>query len=140
MNFLLRKVSPMETVRRQRSVYGKDAIDAQLGTGTVDSRAVKRALATGLASADQRQRQQRPKKKVDELTRDDCSITRGRNRDWKTGGYGHHQRLGYRKVCARWAPKILTVEHKTARKNTCAELLQHSEKDGDVYVRNNNQL
>jgi hypothetical protein len=26
---------------------------------------------------------------------------------------------GYRKLCARWAPKILTVEYKTARKNTC---------------------
>ena len=34
---------------------------------------------------------------------------------------------------------MLTVEHQTARKNNCAELLQHSEKDGDVYVRNNNQ-
>jgi hypothetical protein len=46
---------------------------------------------------------------------------------------------GYRKFCAKWAPKILTVEYKTAGKNTCAEFLQHNEKDGDVYVRNNNQ-
>jgi hypothetical protein len=58
----------------------------------------------------------------------------------KNGDYGHHQRLGYRNVCARLAPKILIKEHKTARKNTCAELLQHTEKDEDVYVRNNNQL
>jgi hypothetical protein len=45
--------SPMEIERRQRSVYGMDAIDAQLNTGPVVSRAVKRALATGLALADQ---------------------------------------------------------------------------------------
>jgi hypothetical protein len=135
--FLVAKgYSPMEIERRQRSAYGKDAIDAQLDTGPVVSRAVKRALATGLASAATTE----TKHKVDELTRDDCSITRGPNMDWKTGDYGHHQRLGYRKVCARWVPKILTEEHKTARKNTCAELLQHSENDGDVSVRNNNQL
>jgi hypothetical protein len=47
--------------------------------------------------------------------------------------------LGYRKVCATWAPKILIVDT-TLRERTqhCAELLQHSEEDGDVYVRNNN--
>jgi len=51
----------MENERRQRSVYGKDAIDAQVDTRPVVSRAVKRALATGLASADQRQGHRGPK-------------------------------------------------------------------------------
>jgi hypothetical protein len=36
--------------------------------------------------------------------------------------------LGYRKVCARWVPKMLTVEHKRARKNICAEILQRSDR------------
>jgi hypothetical protein len=63
--FLIAKgYSPMENERRQRSVYGMDAIDAQLDTGPVVSKAVKRALATGLASADHWQRQRRPKTRL----------------------------------------------------------------------------
>jgi hypothetical protein len=42
--------------------------------------------------------------------------------------------LGYRKVCTTWVPKMLSVEHKTARKNVCAELLQCNEKDGDAFL------
>jgi hypothetical protein len=38
--------------------------------------------------------------------------------------------LDYRNVCASWVPKMLTVEHKTARTNVCAELLQRNGKDG----------
>jgi hypothetical protein len=30
--------------------------------------------------------------------------------------------------------KILTVEHKTARKNICAELLQRSDKEGNAFL------
>jgi hypothetical protein len=45
--------------RRQRCVYGKDAIDALTGTQPVVSRAVQRGQATGLVAAakigDQRQ-------------------------------------------------------------------------------------
>jgi hypothetical protein len=38
------------------------------------------------------------------------------------------------KVCARWVLKMLTTEHKTAKKNIYAELLHHSEKDGDAFM------
>jgi hypothetical protein len=31
--------------------------------------------------------------------------------------------LGYRKVCATWVPKMLTVKYKTAPNNICAKLL-----------------
>jgi hypothetical protein len=52
--FLIAKgYSPMEIERRQRSVYNKDAIDAQLDTGSVASRAVKREMVTVLTSVDQ---------------------------------------------------------------------------------------
>jgi hypothetical protein len=45
--------------------------------------------------------------------------------------------LGYRKFWARQASKMLTVEHKTTQGNICAEHLQHSEKDGDAFLKNN---
>ncbi|GFR71357.1 histone-lysine n-methyltransferase setmar-like protein [Elysia marginata] len=35
--------------------------------------------------------------------------------------------LGYRKVSARWAPRMLTDEMKMQRKTTCAKLLKHYE-------------
>jgi len=40
--------------------------------------------------------------------------------------------FGYRNVCARWVPKILTVEHKPARKKKI--FFQPSEEDGIVLV------
>ena len=42
---------------------------------------------------------------------------------------------GYTQVCARWVPKMRTFEHKTARKNICAELLQCSERDGEALCQ-----
>jgi hypothetical protein len=41
---------------------------------------------------------------------------------------------GYRNVCTKWVSKIFTVEHKRARKNICAEVLQRNETDGDVFL------
>jgi hypothetical protein len=32
--------------------------------------------------------------------------------------------LTFRKVCAKWVPKMLTVEHKVVSENTCMEHLQ----------------
>lgn len=40
----------------------------------------------------------------------------------------------YRKVCAVWVPKMLTAEHKTARTNVCAGLLQRTMKEGDPFL------
>ena len=42
--------------------------------------------------------------------------------------------LDYRKVCATWVSTVLTVEHKTARTNACAELLQRTVKEGDPFL------
>jgi hypothetical protein len=41
--------------------------------------------------------------------------------------------LGYRKVYAKWVPKILTLGHKTAPKKI-SEILQRSEEDGHAFV------
>jgi hypothetical protein len=42
--------------------------------------------------------------------------------------------VGYRKVCARWVPKMLIVEHKPARKNICGELFQPNEEYGIDFL------
>jgi len=72
------------------------------------------------------------KDKVDVLIQDDCHIT---CELFTTAGIGKPagiaiiRELGYRKVCSRWVLKMLTIEHTSVQKNTCAEFLQHSEKD-----------
>jgi len=53
--------------------------------------------------------------------------------DRKIGGYGRHRKHGYRKVCARQAPKTPITEHKSAQKKVCEEL-QRSEKEGDAFL------
>jgi hypothetical protein len=42
--------------------------------------------------------------------------------------------LGNRKGCTTWVPKVLTVKHKTARKDVCAILLQRIEEVVDAFV------
>ena len=39
--------------------------------------------------------------------------------------------LGYRKVCARWVPKMLTEEHKKQRVACALTFLMHYHKEGD---------
>ncbi|GFS22878.1 LOW QUALITY PROTEIN: histone-lysine n-methyltransferase setmar-like protein [Elysia marginata] len=43
--------------------------------------------------------------------------------------------LGYRKVSARWVPRILTDEMKMQRKTTCAELLKRYEEEGEEFIQ-----
>lgn len=42
--------------------------------------------------------------------------------------------LGYRKVCARWVPRSLTVDHKSQRKDIASDLLQRFEADGEAFL------
>jgi hypothetical protein len=72
------------------------------------------------------------KDKVDVLIQDDCHITRRlftAEGIGKPTGMANIRELGYRKVCASWVLKMLTIKHTSAPKNTCAEYLQHSEED-----------
>jgi histone-lysine N-methyltransferase SETMAR len=135
--------SPIEIHRRLRSVYVEDAIDVGSDAGSV--------VLSGEQDIGDMPCSGRPataattenKDKVDALIRDDRRITTSELcvAIWigKPAVMAIIRELGYRKVCAKWVPKMLTVEHKTARKNICAELLQRSEKDGDAFffVKNN---
>ena len=43
--------------------------------------------------------------------------------------------LGYRKVSARWVPRMLTDELKVQRKTMCAELLKRYEEEGEEFIQ-----
>ena len=42
--------------------------------------------------------------------------------------------LEYRKVCARWVPRMLTQEHKEHRMQVCQDLLNQYEAEGDSFL------
>lgn len=42
--------------------------------------------------------------------------------------------LEYSKVCSRWVPRCLTVDHKSQRKNICSDLLQKFEAEGEAFL------
>jgi hypothetical protein len=46
-----------------------------------------------------------------------------------------HNRLGFRKVCARWVSKQLTEEHKRNRLAICRSLLNRYGQEGDAFLR-----
>jgi len=45
-----------------------------------------------------------------------------------------HNRLGFRKVCARWVPKELTEEQKNNRVAICQRLLDRYAKEGEAFL------
>ena len=42
--------------------------------------------------------------------------------------------LGYRKVCARWVPRLLTEDHKSQRRAITSELRQRYRHEGDDFL------
>ena len=45
-----------------------------------------------------------------------------------------HNRLGFRKVCARWVPKELTEEHRNNRVAICQRLLDRYANEGETFL------
>jgi len=41
------------------------------------------------------------------------------------------EKLGYRKLCARWVPKMLTDDHKTKRMGSALKFLTRYAQEGD---------
>ncbi|GFY00653.1 HTH_48 domain-containing protein [Trichonephila clavipes] len=44
------------------------------------------------------------------------------------------ERLNYRKLCSRWVPKMLTVEHKTKRLGSALSFLERYSNEGDDFL------
>jgi hypothetical protein len=47
---------------------------------------------------------------------------------------GVTQKLGYRKLCASWVPKMLTDDHKTKRMGSALKFLTRYAQDGDEFL------
>jgi len=81
---------------------------------------------------------ERNKERVDEIIHDDRRVTV--DTIARTLGIGHNavqemiESLGYRKVCARWVPRLLTEDHKGQRKAITSELLQRYRHEGDDFL------
>jgi len=80
---------------------------------------------------------ERNKERMDEIIQDDRRVTV--DTIARTLGIGHNavqemiESLGYRKVCARWVPRLLTKDHKGQRKAITSELLQRYRHEGDDF-------
>ena len=44
------------------------------------------------------------------------------------------EKLGYRKLCARWVPKMLTDDHKTKRMDSALKFLMRYAQEGDEFL------
>jgi histone-lysine N-methyltransferase SETMAR len=44
------------------------------------------------------------------------------------------EKLGYKKLCARWLPKILTDDHKTKRMGSALKFLKRYALEGDEIL------
>jgi cell fate (sporulation/competence/biofilm development) regulator YlbF (YheA/YmcA/DUF963 family) len=44
------------------------------------------------------------------------------------------EKLGYRKLCPRWVPKMLTDDHKTKRMDSALKFLTRYAQDGDEFL------
>ncbi|KAK4884069.1 hypothetical protein RN001_000340 [Aquatica leii] len=76
---------------------------------------------------------------VDELVRENrrCNQTDIANRVGISQERVHHiicNVLKYRRVCARWVPRMLTDEMKANRKQICEQLLTRYEAEGDAFL------
>jgi len=76
------------------------------------------------------------KKRVDEIIKEDRRVTL----DAVTTklGIGHNAvqemtgSLGFRKICARWVPRLLTEDHKVQRKSITSEMLRRYRDSPDL--------
>ncbi len=135
-------VTPKEIYRRMQIVYG-DCVDVS----TV-RRWASKSKDTDAGTSDLRDKQRvgRPvtatnefhRDTVDRLIQDDRRITQlaiasqiGISKE----RVGHIiALLGYRKICARWVPRMPTPEMKAQRLEICQELLTRYENEGEAFL------
>jgi len=81
---------------------------------------------------------ERNKERVDEIIQDNRRVTV--DTIARTLGLWHNavqemiESSGYRKVCARWVPRLLTEDHKGQRKAITSELLQRYRHKGNDFL------
>ncbi|KAK9731285.1 hypothetical protein QE152_g13798 [Popillia japonica] len=132
-------ITPTEIYRRLQAVYGAEAVDRS----TVNRWAIKsRNSEPCHLNISDKHRSGRPISasddeycsRVDNLIQSDHRITQQQIAD--ALGISKErvgfiiQKLGYRKICARWVPRMLTEENKRQRKEAC-DLLERYRREGD---------
>jgi len=136
---------PAEVHRRLQAVYGENIVNRT----TVNRWAIKfREREQGRANIVDQPRSGRPvsltddklQKQFDELIKHDRRITQKQT----VGRLGTSRErvgyiiglLGYTKVCSRWVPRMLTLEKKQKRVESCEELLKRYCEEGDQFLLN----
>ena len=130
---------PINIHRRMKNVYGDDTIDYSNVKRWVNR--LKDTGMVGKASVKDMPRSGRPSSAVNpvnsakanaliradrRITTDELALALNVSK-----GSAHNvvDSLGYSKVCARWVPRQLSEDHKTARVDMCTQLLEHYQTD-----------
>jgi hypothetical protein len=79
-------------------------------------------------SADPKSRQMRGANVIKELHHIISEVSKTTIHEAVTG------KLGYRKLCARWVPRMLTVDHKTKRMCSALKFLTRYAQEGDEFL------
>src|SRR5258705_2937732 len=128
--------TPVNMHKRMEKVYGASCVDistvrrwvVQFNRGERELRDSPRSGRPATAVTEEN------KERVDALIKDECRIRR--QQLCNIVGIGHSgmdaiiEGLGYRKICVRRVPRMLTAVHKENRKATCADLLHQYQRDG----------
>lgn len=135
------QVKPIEIYRQIKAVYGEDAMN--------ESSVRKWCIMfkQGRTNVHDEDRSGRPslvtdelKQKVDEKILENRRFTLTTLHDFfpQISRSLLHEivtdHLGYKKMCARWVPKILTDDHKAKRMGAALEFLTQYDKDGDQFL------
>lgn len=136
-----RNVKPAEIYRQLRDVYGEDVMSEGMVRKWV------RMFNSGRTNVHDEDRSGRPSLVTDDLVRAvDEKIRENRRFTMTTLSDEFQQisrtllygivtdRLGYRKLCSRWVPKMLTDVHKTKRLGSALTFLTRYSDDGENFL------
>ncbi len=138
--FRFKKYTAIQIHRELTAVYGQDVMSVQ------KVRNWCRMFDSGRESAADKARSGRPSvvnddlvKRIETKIRADRRVTFDElklNFDVSRGTLYSivHDRLQFRKLCARWVPKMLTPEHKAMRMATSIDILQMFNEGGNEFL------
>ena len=134
------KIAPNDIRRRLLNVYGDQTVDvgtvrrwvALFSSGDSDVKDKPRSGRTSTAVTP------RNEERLDQLIRANRWITTRELCTELNIGFSALETmvatLEYRKVCARWVPRMLTQEHKEHRMQVCQDLLNQYEAECDSFL------
>ena len=130
------KIAPNDIHRCLLNIYGDQTVDvntvrwwvAHFSSGDSDMKDKPRSGRPCIAVT------QRNEEHLDQLIRANRRITTRELCTELNIGCNTLETMEYRKVCARWVPRMLTQEHKEYRMQVCQDLLNQYEAEGDSFL------